>query len=304
MPASAGHVLHGGGRVARPGRRRRPRPPGSGPGARRGAAGGGRCSRSQPPSSSLPGVYASVYTSGRVPSRATRRGPRRGDATMTTAPGRPSPSRAAGRPRLRRAPGGGRRALPRRLRRRRHLRVAPHRQPLAGHRGLGGAAAGHSSTPRCSTCRSRPGPRASPTWPRPSCCCATASPEPTVSELTRIGTVEGFGAMLRMLAGARRAARLRRGHPGTAIDHLDRGLFEAHARDEAGFEDEAGHDRMWFVARDIAFENPVTDDETAAHAGPHGHRSRPPRRPSSSPSWPQAAWPPGRCPTTSTSPWR
>ena len=52
---------------------------------------------------------------------------------------------------------------------------------------------------RCSTSRSRPGPRASPTSSRPSCCCATASPEPTVSELTRIGTVEGFGAMLRNL---------------------------------------------------------------------------------------------------------
>jgi hypothetical protein len=49
---------------------------------------------------------------------------------------------------------------------------------------------------------------------------------------------------------------------GTATDHIRKGLFEAHARDEAGFEDEAGHDRMWFAARDIAFDNPVTEDET------------------------------------------
>ena len=49
---------------------------------------------------------------------------------------------------------------------------------------------------------------------------------------------------------------------GTAIAHIGRGLFEAHARDEAGFEDEAGHNQMWFAARDIAFENPVTEDET------------------------------------------
>ena len=35
------------------------------------------------------------------------------------------------------------------------------------------------------------------------------------------------------------------------------GLYEAHARDEAGFEDEGGHKQMWFAARDIAFENPV-----------------------------------------------
>ncbi len=50
---------------------------------------------------------------------------------------------------------------------------------------------------------------------------------------------------------------------GTAIAHIDGGLFEAHARDEAGFGDLAGHDRMWFVARDIAFEHPPTDDMTA-----------------------------------------
>ena len=41
---------------------------------------------------------------------------------------------------------------------------------------------------------------------------------------------------------------------GTAIAHLQRGLFEAHARDEAGWEEEAGHKQMWFAARDIAFE--------------------------------------------------
>ena len=49
---------------------------------------------------------------------------------------------------------------------------------------------------------------------------------------------------------------------GTAIAHLQRGLFEAHARDEAGWEDEGGHKQMWFAARDIAFEDPVTEDMT------------------------------------------
>src|SRR3546814_16671999 len=49
---------------------------------------------------------------------------------------------------------------------------------------------------------------------------------------------------------------------GTALDHLSKGLVEAHARDEAGHGDEAGHDRMWYAVRDIAFENPVTQDET------------------------------------------
>ena len=46
---------------------------------------------------------------------------------------------------------------------------------------------------------------------------------------------------------------------GTAIDHLGRGLFEAHGRDEAGFEEEAGHRDMWFTARDIAFPEPGPD---------------------------------------------
>jgi hypothetical protein len=44
---------------------------------------------------------------------------------------------------------------------------------------------------------------------------------------------------------------------GTAIDHLGTGLFEAHGRDEAGWEEEAGHKDMWFAARDIAFESPT-----------------------------------------------
>ena len=83
--------------------------------------------------------------------------------------------------------------------------------------------------------------------------------------------------------------------------HLGRGLYEAHARDEAGFDDEGGHKQMWFAARDIAFENPVTEDQTAlmlermgiAAPGSGGKvdvaACGPPR------------WPTGCCPTTSTS---
>jgi len=48
---------------------------------------------------------------------------------------------------------------------------------------------------------------------------------------------------------------------GTALEHLDRGLLEAHARDEAGFGDEAGHKQMWYATRDIAFEHPLSADE-------------------------------------------
>jgi len=87
--------------------------------------------------------------------------------------------------------------------------------------------------------------------------------QPTIGELTRIGTVEGFGAMLRNLPMPDVTRAFDEDVTGTATAHLGRGLFEAHARDEAGFEEQAGHDRMWFIARDIAFENPTTEDETA-----------------------------------------
>jgi hypothetical protein len=86
--------------------------------------------------------------------------------------------------------------------------------------------------------------------------------EPAISELTRIGTVEGFGSMLRYSPMPDMRQTFDEDVTGTAIDHLGRGLYEAHARDEAGFDDEAGHNLMWFAARDIAFENPTSEDQT------------------------------------------
>ncbi|HLH27675.1 MAG TPA: hypothetical protein VKW77_02090, partial [Acidimicrobiales bacterium] len=87
--------------------------------------------------------------------------------------------------------------------------------------------------------------------------------DPTIGALTRIGTVEGFGGLLRQIAVPDWRRCFEEDVRGTAIDHIDRGLFEAHARDEAGHGGQAGHDRMWFVARDIAFEDPPTEDVTA-----------------------------------------
>ena len=89
------------------------------------------------------------------------------------------------------------------------------------------------------------------------------APEPTISALTRIGTVEGFGVLLRSLSTPDFSRCFEEDVVGTAIEHIDRGLFEAHARDEAGFADAAGHDRMWFVARDLAFDHPSTTDMKA-----------------------------------------
>jgi hypothetical protein len=87
-------------------------------------------------------------------------------------------------------------------------------------------------------------------------------PGPVITTLTRIGTVEGFGAMIRYANVEDRQRFFDESIDGTALAHLDRGLFEAHARDEAGWEDEAGHKDMWFAARDVAFGTPPTDDET------------------------------------------
>jgi hypothetical protein len=86
--------------------------------------------------------------------------------------------------------------------------------------------------------------------------------EPTISELTRIGTVEGFGSMLRYSPVPDMPRCFEEDVTSTAIDHLHRGLYEAHARDEAGHEGVAGHKEMWFIARDLAFDHPVSEDQT------------------------------------------
>lgn len=87
-------------------------------------------------------------------------------------------------------------------------------------------------------------------------------PGPVITLLTRIGTVEGFGAMIRHANVPDRQRFFEESIAGTAIEHLDRGLFEAHARDEAGWGEERGHQHMWFAVRDAAFDHPVTEDET------------------------------------------
>lgn len=82
-------------------------------------------------------------------------------------------------------------------------------------------------------------------------------PEPLIATLTRIGTVEGFGANIRFLEPGDLQPHFAEDIRGTAVEHLGRGLFEAHGRDEAGWEEEAGHRDMWFAARDLAFESPT-----------------------------------------------
>ncbi len=88
--------------------------------------------------------------------------------------------------------------------------------------------------------------------------------EPVVRILTEIAIVEGFGAMIRELPVPPLASFVREDVTATALEHLTRGLFEAHARDEAGWEQEGGHRQMWNAARDAALSNPHISPEIFA----------------------------------------
>jgi hypothetical protein len=101
-------------------------------------------------------------------------------------------------------------------------------------------------------------------------------PEPLIATLTRIGTVEGFGANIRFLQPGNMQKHFDEDIRGTAIDHLGKGLFEAHGRDEAGWEEEAGHKDMWFAARDVAFEHPTAKIDVDAMLERMGFGQGPP----------------------------
>src|SRR5208282_4584683 len=85
--------------------------------------------------------------------------------------------------------------------------------------------------------------------------------EPMVRWLSEIAIVEGFGAMIRDLPVPPLASFIREDTAGTALAHLAGGLFEAHARDEAGWSEEGGHRQMWDAARDAALSNPAISPE-------------------------------------------
>jgi hypothetical protein len=89
--------------------------------------------------------------------------------------------------------------------------------------------------------------------------------EPMVRTLTEIAIVEGFGAMIRELPVPPLKSFIREGTDGTALAHLATGLFEAHARDEAGWSEEGGHRQMWEAARDAALSKPEISPEIFAN---------------------------------------
>jgi hypothetical protein len=106
------------------------------------------------------------------------------------------------------------------------------------------------------------------TWPAPSPTVAQSRfllergvREPVIAAITRIGTVEGFGGAMRLWPLADVQSCFVEPVADTTLDHLT-AMFEAQARDEAGWGEEFGHRDMWFLARDVAFEDPAFEDLT------------------------------------------
>ena len=101
--------------------------------------------------------------------------------------------------------------------------------------------------------------------------------EPVIRALTTISIVEGFGARIRDLVLPDLSREVKEDLSGTALAHLGNGLFEAHARDEAGFREEGGHKQMWEAARDLGLSKPeIPDDVLLAmmRGGGRGERRR------------------------------
>src|SRR3989454_3895459 len=87
---------------------------------------------------------------------------------------------------------------------------------------------------------------------------------PLVRILSIIAIIEGFGGeVLRLVALPPLGERVLDPIDGTALAHLG-ALFEAHARDEAG------HRRMWELARDIALDRPSIPPDLAPNMTPAG----------------------------------
>ena len=99
--------------------------------------------------------------------------------------------------------------------------------------------------------------------------------DPITRSLTLISIVEGFGARIRDLALPDLRREVVEDIAGTALAHLGGGLFEAHARDEAGWRDQGGHKQMWEAARDLGLAKPeIPDDVLLAMMGGNGRGER------------------------------
>ncbi|MBW2231661.1 MAG: hypothetical protein JRG92_18685 [Deltaproteobacteria bacterium] len=104
--------------------------------------------------------------------------------------------------------------------------------------------------------------------------CRNGVRDPVVRALTIISVVEGFGAIIRDVIVPDLDALLVEPTEGSSLAHLSEGLFEAHARDEAGWGDQGGHKQMWEAARDLAFESPEIPPDVLMRIMGRGRRAR------------------------------
>ncbi|MBW2280590.1 MAG: hypothetical protein JRG76_06265 [Deltaproteobacteria bacterium] len=101
--------------------------------------------------------------------------------------------------------------------------------------------------------------------------------DPITRSLTLISIVEGFGARIRDVPLPDLRGEIVENIDGTALAHLDQGLLEAHARDEAGHRSEGGHKQMWEAARDLGLDKPEVPEDVLLQMMSGQRRSRPER---------------------------
>jgi hypothetical protein len=100
-----------------------------------------------------------------------------------------------------------------------------------------------------------------PNYPQAKLLLTEGINEPITRALTIISIVEGFGARIREVQMPDFDSEIKESIEGTGIAHLANGLFEAHARDEAGHRNEGGHKQMWEAARDVGLDKPEIPDD-------------------------------------------
>lgn len=102
--------------------------------------------------------------------------------------------------------------------------------------------------------------------------------DPITRSLTTISIVEGFGARIRDVPTPDFSKEVVEDIGGTSLFHLTRGLYEAHARDEAGHREEGGHKQMWEAARDLALDKPEIPDDVLLRLMSGGRQRGAPQR--------------------------
>ena len=128
-----------------------------------------------------------------------------------------------------------------------------------------------------------------------------ACAEPIISDLTRIGTVEGFGAFIRNSILPDWQTTFVEDIRGTAIAHLGGGLYEAHARDEAGLRGRGRPQADVVRQPRHRVREPRHRGHDRADARAHGHRHAGSGGASTPPRCGPRRWPTASSPTTSTS---